>query len=130
MNETPGRIIVADAQEAELTTIVKALEDDGYAFVLASDGEEALRLAADQPPDLVILDAAIPKLDGFAVARALRERPETKKTAIIMVGEVQSTEVAARSFESGADDFIPKPLVPAHLRARVQTWLLRSQSRK
>ncbi len=96
---------------------------DGYRILETSDGEEALRLAADGAPDLVILDVMMPKLDGLEVTTRLRQTPATRRMPIILLtARVQEPDIT-RGFEAGADDYIKKPFSPQELSPRVQAIL-------
>jgi DNA-binding response OmpR family regulator len=123
---TPARtplILVAD-DEADIRSLVRyRLDRAGYEVVLAADGDEALALAIERPPDLAILDVMMPKLTGIEVTEKLRARPETRDIPIILLtARVQETDVE-RGFEAGADDYIKKPFSPQELRSRVQAIL-------
>ncbi len=98
------------------------LERAGYATVVAGDGASALDLAASRRPDLVVLDLGLPRLDGYAVARALRER---SAVPIIMLTARVDEADRLRGFEVGADDYVTKPFSPRELVARVGSVLRR-----
>jgi len=119
------KILIADDDESISKLLERTLRSDGYQVVMASDGEQAVALAIAEQPSLLILDLTMPKMDGYEVTRALRERPDTCHMCIILLTANHEEDSAARGFEEGANDFLLKPFTPAHLRARVQTWLLR-----
>jgi DNA-binding response OmpR family regulator len=108
--------------EKDIAGLVKhTLERGGTAVVeVAESGDQALRLAAEQPPDLVILDLNLPVLDGLEVCRLLRTRPATAKTPIIMLTARATESDRVIGLDAGADDYITKPFSPRELAARVR----------
>jgi DNA-binding response OmpR family regulator len=120
-------VLVAD-DDADIRALVTfRLERAGYDVLEASDGEEALRLAREQTPDLAVLDVMMPKLTGEEVTRRIRGEEATQRMPVILLtARVQEDDVA-RGFEAGADDYIKKPFSPQELRARVQAILGRSR---
>jgi DNA-binding response OmpR family regulator len=91
--------------------------------IQAHDGEEALRLAAEQQPDLAILDVMMPKLDGYEVTRRLRRDEATSRLPVILLTARSQEADVSQGFAAGADDYIRKPFSPDELRARVQAIL-------
>jgi DNA-binding response OmpR family regulator len=124
MNESSTPVVLVADDDADILALVKfRLERAGYAVLAASDGEEALRLATEQSPDLAVLDVMMPKLDGYEVTSRLRQREETRDVPVILLtARVQEADVA-RGFEAGADDYVKKPFSPQELGARVQAIL-------
>jgi DNA-binding response OmpR family regulator len=124
MNESSTPLVLVADDDADILALVKfRLERAGYAVLAASDGEEALRLATEQSPDLAVLDVMMPKLDGYEVTSRLRQREETRDVPVILLtARVQEADVA-RGFEAGADDYVKKPFSPQELGARVQAIL-------
>lgn len=129
MSNQPARILVADDDPEIRFLLETTLAADGYEILIAADGVEAIRVATQEHPSLVILDITMPEADGYEVMRALRAHEHTRHIPIIMLTAHRDEELAARSFEQGADDYLTKPLSPALLRGRVKTWLLRSAER-
>ena len=116
-------VLVADDDADILALVSFRLQRAGYDVVQAGDGEEALRLAREQRPDLAVLDVMMPRLTGDEVTRQLRASEETSRIPVILLtARVQEADVA-RGFEAGADDYIKKPFSPQELRARVQAIL-------
>ena len=115
--------------EKDIAGLVKhTLERGGGAIVeVAESGDQALRLAAEQPPDLVILDLNLPVLDGLEVCRLLRTRPATAKTPIIMLTARATESDRVIGLDGGADDYITKPFSPRELAARVRAVLRRGK---
>jgi CheY-like chemotaxis protein len=120
------RILIADDSPVLLGQLEDLLKLDGYEVLRAADGEMAVTLALKERPDMLILDLMMPKMDGFAVCKALRARPETRSLPIIVLTALEDAEDTQRGFKAGVNDYLLKPLVPPQLRARVRQWLLRT----
>jgi DNA-binding response OmpR family regulator len=119
-------VLVADDDEDILALIAFRLERSGCRVLRASDGEEALRVALEEVPDLAVLDVMMPRLDGHEVTRRIRANEKTSGIPIILLtARAQEDDVAA-GFEAGADDYVKKPFSPQELGARVQAILGRS----
>jgi two-component system alkaline phosphatase synthesis response regulator PhoP len=116
--------------EKDIAGLVKhTLERSGSAVVeVAESGDQALKLAAEQPPDLIILDLNLPVLDGLEVCRLLRTRPATARTPIIMLTARATESDRVVGLDAGADDYITKPFSPRELAARVRAVLRRGKS--
>ena len=121
-------VLVADDNGVVRDLVVFRLERSGYRVVAASDGQEALRIAREEVPDLAILDVMMPNLTGVEVTQRLRADDATSQIPVILLtARVQEVDIA-RGFDAGADDYIRKPFNPQELRARVQAILGRRQS--
>ena len=117
------RVLIADDDRDILELVGFRLETSGYDVLKAEDGEDALRVAAESAPDLVVLDVMMPKLDGYEVTRRLRAEEATARIPVILLtARVQEADIA-RGFEAGADDYLKKPFSPRELGARVQAVL-------
>ena len=116
-------VLVADDDEDILGLVSFRLERSGYAVAAAKDGEEALRLARELSPALVVLDVMMPRLDGYEVTRRLRDDEATRRIPVILLTARAQEADVARGFESGADDYLRKPFSPQELAARVQAVL-------
>ena len=117
------RVLIADDDRDILELVGFRLQTSGYDVLKAEDGEEALRVAAESTPDLVVLDVMMPKLDGYEVTRRLRAEEATARIPVILLtARVQEADIA-RGFEAGADDYLKKPFSPRELGARVQAVL-------
>jgi two-component system phosphate regulon response regulator PhoB len=123
---TPLILVVED--EAALVTLLRYnLEREGFRVAEARDGEEALLMAREQKPDLVILDWMLPLLSGLEVCRQLRRGPETRSVPIIMLTARGEEGDKLRGLDSGADDYVTKPFSPSELIARIRAGLRRSR---
>ena len=101
------------------------LERAGYNVIRAADGEEAVRLAEEKPPDICVLDVMMPKLDGLGVTRALRRHSATKSVPVLLLTARAADDDVARGMEAGADGYLRKPFSPQELAARVEQVLAR-----
>jgi CheY-like chemotaxis protein/class 3 adenylate cyclase len=95
------------------------LEDDGHDVVGAKDGIEALRLARERMPDLIITDVEMPGLDGFQVCKALKDDPVTAHIPVLICSTLGEATDLERGFDAGADDYLVKPVLPEELSTRV-----------
>ncbi|MBL8481067.1 MAG: response regulator, partial [Rhodocyclaceae bacterium] len=124
----PG-ILIVDDDTAAIQVIYTALKHLDARFIFATDGEQALRLAAERRPDLVLLDIQMPGMDGIETCRRLQEQPELAHIPVIFVTRYADPEHEARALAAGGTDFISKPYSPAVLQARIGTVLrLKRQS--
>lgn len=119
----PHILLLVDDEERNLGLLETLLSPHGWRTSRALEGETALRLAAAEAPDCILLDMMLPGLDGFEVCRRLKADPATSLIPVIMVTALQKREDRARGLEAGADDFISKPVNPEELRARVRSLL-------
>jgi DNA-binding response OmpR family regulator len=118
-------VLVADDEEDIRALVAFRLERAGYEVITAADGEEALTLATNRLPDLVVLDMMMPKATGLEVTRSLREHDETKDIPVILLTARAQEADVARGYEAGVDDYVKKPFSPQDLQLRVQTLLER-----
>ncbi len=121
----PGRVLLVEDDAALAELVSFHLERDGFTVERTPDGEEALLLAAENAPDLVLLDWMIEGISGIEVCRRLRRRPETANVPIIMLTARGEEEDRVRGLETGADDYVTKPFSPRELIARVAAVLRR-----
>ena len=116
-------ILIVDDHEDNVEVLRARLEAWGYRTATAMDGENALIQAAKVRPDLVLLDVMMPQIDGYEVARRLKADDDLRYIPIIMQTALDSTEDKVEGLESGADDYIAKPIDFAELKARVRSML-------
>jgi len=115
-------LIIEDTQENQ-DLLLYFLKPQRYQIVIATDGEEGLRLVEQERPDIILLDIMLPKLDGFAVCERIKNDRRTKFIPIIMITALKEMKDKIRSLEAGADDFITKPFENIELLARVKSLL-------
>jgi DNA-binding response OmpR family regulator len=121
MSSKTPTILVVDDIEANRETLRELLEDEDYCLVEAPDGPTALKLAAEVPPDLVLLDVMMPGMNGYEVCRRMRADARLAEVPIIMVTALDDQVSRIAGIEAGADDFVTKPFNRAELRARART---------
>ena len=121
---TPYVLVVED-EDALATLLHYNLDKEGYRVGVAGDGEEALIMANERAPDLVILDWMLPKVSGIEVCRRLRGRSETRNVPIIMLTARGEESDRIRGLDTGADDYVVKPFSMVELTARVRAVLRR-----
>ncbi|MBS4030402.1 MAG: response regulator transcription factor [Clostridiales bacterium] len=122
---TRGKILVVDDEKPIAEILRYNLEQEGFAVVLAFDGDEALRLLHSEKPDLVLLDVMLPKKDGFAVCGEIRR---VDNVPIIMLTAKDTELDKVLGLELGADDYVTKPFSAREVVARVKAQLRRSQT--
>src|SRR5688572_30272025 len=116
------RILVVDDDPRIAASVRRALVYEGYEVQVAADGRAALDLARDQPPDLVVLDLMLPRIDGMEVCRRLRADGDVP---ILMLTARDGTADRVQGLDSGADDYLVKPFAYEELLARVRALLRR-----
>ena len=120
-----GRILLVEDDPALAELLVWQFEREEFEVEQTADGEEALLLARENPPDVVLLDWMLESLSGIEVCRRLRRMPDTANVPIIMLTARGEEEDRVRGLESGADDYVTKPFSPRELVARVGAVLRR-----
>lgn len=122
----PPRVLVVEDEESLLFTLAHSLKREGYTVVTASRGDDGLRLAREQKPDLILLDVMLPGIDGIQVCRMLRRDSDVP---IIMLTALGGESDRVAGLDTGADDYIAKPFGMRELMARVRALLRRSGAR-
>lgn len=118
-------ILIADDEPDILEIISYNLSKEGYEVVTAQDGNEAIRLAMETKPQLLILDILMPYKSGMEVCQYLRMQPDFKETLIIFLTALNDEAIHVRGLENGADDYITKPISPKVLVSRVNALFRR-----
>ena len=121
-------ILVVDDEPSIRAVIRAALERAGHRLLEAADGAAALRMARSHPPDLIVLDIALPQLSGLKVCRQLKAEAATARTPVLLLtGLVEQTQRQAAA-EAGAEGLITKPFSPAGLVGQIEDTLRRTAS--
>jgi len=120
-----ARMLLVEDDEALAELLIYHFKREDFDVVHTPDGEEALLLAKEQTPDIVLLDWMVERLSGIEVCRRLRRAPETANVPIIMLTARGEEEDRVRGLETGADDYVTKPFSPRELVARVHAVLRR-----
>jgi DNA-binding response OmpR family regulator len=115
------KILVADDEQEIRNLLDHFLKGQGYEVILASDGNEALKLASEKNPQVIILDIKMPGLDGLEVCKRLREKEQTKLIPVIVITGFEDNKMEALNI--GADDFVNKPFDMAEISSRVKSAL-------
>ncbi len=123
MNHT---IVIADDDEDVVQQMQENLSADGHNVHVAENGQEALDLAKELQPDLVILDIVMPILDGFQTCKAIRDNPQTSATSVILLTSESIANDKIKGLKLGADDYLVKPLDMDEFNARVNSVLRRA----
>jgi class 3 adenylate cyclase len=129
-----GRLLVVDDNKVSRLLLARGLEQQGHSVAFAENGRQALEMLAAQPFDLVLLDVMMPELDGEQVLARVAHDPDLRDIPVIMISASEELDSVARCIELGAEDYLPKPLNPVLLRARINASLekkrLRDQQRE
>jgi len=120
-------VLVVDDEEDLLELVRYNLAREGYRVTGVGTGEDALKAARKQPPDLIVLDLMLPAVDGLEVCRRLKSDPKTRDIPIIMLTAKSEESDMVAGLERGADDYISKPFSPRVLSARVKALLRRRE---
>ena len=120
-----GRILIVDDDPAVLALLTANLERAGHTMYAANSGQEALAIAEEARPDLVLLDVNMPDLGGYAVCRELRERYGERLPILFISGERMDTGDRTAGLLIGGDDYLVKPSDPGELVARIRRYFVR-----
>jgi len=123
------KILIVDDEKQLVSLVSLHMKMSGYEVFSAKDGEDALVVAKEDAPDLVILDLMLPKMDGWEVCKRLRAETKAVDIPVIMLSARSEIEDKLKGFECGADDYITKPFSPRELVARVKRVLARFESK-
>lgn len=124
-----AKVLIVEDEETLARTLAEKLRSDGFTVITAADGEEGLEKIREERPDLIVLDIMLPKLDGLSLCRIVRRDTSTSHIPIIML-TARGTEVdKIVGLESGADDYVVKPLALGEFLARVRAVMRRAPGR-
>lgn len=116
-------LVVADDEPDILTLLGAILRGAGYDVMAAADGEEAVRMVEDHHPDLVVLDVAMPRMDGREATAAIRRSAHAERIPVLLISASTSDADRDLALGAGADAFVAKPFSPQALIARVRALL-------
>lgn len=122
-----GKVLVIDDEKPIAEILKYNLENEGFSVLVAYDGEEALRLAFLEKPDIILLDIMLPRIDGFSVCKQIRQKLDVP---IIMLTARESEIDKIMGLELGADDYVTKPFSIRELIARIKATLRRVKMQK
>jgi len=117
---TKKKILVVDDSKTALFMVTTILKKEPYQLLTATDGQQAVEVAAAEHPDLVLMDVVMPRMTGFEACRELKRREDTKSIPVILVttrGEEENVEIG---FECGCNDYVTKPVNGHELLAKVR----------
>jgi class 3 adenylate cyclase len=117
------RLLVVDDDMLNRDLLETYLSHLGAEVLTAFDGLQALEIAANDPPDVILMDISMPRMDGIEATRYLKSNPATQLVPIVIITALEGDEEKIRSLDSGADDFITKPYSPVMLLARLRSLL-------
>ena len=124
------KILIVDDDLDTLRLVGLMLQRQGYQISAATNGQQGLDKAFEEYPDLILLDVMMPDIDGYEVARRLRQNPSTINTPILMFTAKTQLDDKVAGFEVGVNDYLTKPTHPSELQARVKTLLARVGEKK
>ncbi len=124
---TQGSILVVDDDPVVRSLLSRSLEQSGHGVTTAKDGHEGLDLARAEPFDVILCDVLMPGIDGYEVLDQLKKDPKLRHIPVVMVTALDDVESAVRCIELGADDYLPKPIDPVVLGARINAGLTKKR---
>ncbi len=130
MNNSRYKILAVDDEPDILEIIGYNLNKEGYEVLKANNGADAVKIAREQRPDLIILDIMMPKMDGIETCRQIREIDKLKNTFVVFLTARDEEFVEIMGFSAGADDYISKPIKPRALLSRINAILRRSSGKE
>jgi predicted signal transduction protein with EAL and GGDEF domain/DNA-binding response OmpR family regulator len=126
---TQPEVLLVDDDEVNLLLTALALRERGFRLIEASSGDRAIELLRDSTPDIIVLDALMPGLDGFATCRALRQMPGMENVPVLMLTGLDDDASITRAYQAGATDFFVKATQWSLLAGRLQYLLRASRTR-
>jgi two-component system phosphate regulon response regulator PhoB len=125
-----GKILIVEDDRDIVEMVEYNLREEGYVTVSALNGEDGVRFAGSEQPDLIILDIMLPVIDGFEVCRTLKSDDKTSQIPIIILSAKSQETDKVVGLELGADDYVTKPFSPRELIARIRAIMRRGAERK
>ena len=118
-----GRILVVEDNQDNMTLVADVLHSLDYEVIQAFDGEQGVRLAAAEHPDLILMDLSLPRMDGWAATRLIKANPELREIPIIAVTAHAMVGDRERALEAGCDDYVAKPINLRELASKLNLFL-------
>jgi PleD family two-component response regulator len=119
----PARILIVDDERPNRQLLEVMLAPEGFLLLTAASGEEALAIVARQPPDLMLIDVLMPRMDGYEVAARIKGDVATRNISIILISGLDDSSARMLGRSTGAEDFLTKPVDRAELCMRVRKAL-------
>ncbi|MCK4390105.1 MAG: response regulator [Desulfobacterales bacterium] len=119
----PGKILIVDDNQDSRELVVKILKNRGYQTIEAVDGEEALKKAVAERPDLILMDRSLPRIDGYEVTRRLKSREEFKDIPIVALTAHAMRGDREKALEAGCEGYISKPINVRELPELITSYL-------
>lgn len=126
-NDTKGIVLVVDDSADALGILNESLVNEGYTVIVAMDGQQALAIANRLPPDIVLMDAIMPNMDGFETCKALKSNVVLSEVPVIFMTGLSDSENVIKGLEAGGVDYINKPVKLDELLARIKVHLKNSR---
>jgi len=123
-------VLIVDDVPENLSLLHDALDEAGYTVLVATNGESALQRARQSRPDVILLDAVMPGMDGFEVARRLKADPQTQPIPIVFMTGLTETEHVVAAFAAGGADYVTKPIRPPEVLARIAAHMQNARQMK
>lgn len=118
-----AKVLIVDDEPNNVDFLEQALEDSGYQLITATNGQEALDKIKSQQPDLVLLDLAMPIMDGFAVLERVKADSSLRDIPIIIISAEHDSKSVVRGIKQGAEDYLTKPVNAGMLVKKVKEYL-------
>ena len=123
-------VLIVDDVPENLSLLHDALDEAGYTVLVATNGESALQRARQSRPDVILLDAVMPGMDGFEVARRLKADPQTQPIPVVFMTGLTETEHVLAAFAAGGADYVTKPIRPPEVLARIAAHMHNARQMK
>lgn len=128
LHQTTDVVLIVDDVPENLSMLHDALDETGYMVLVATDGESAIQRARQGLPNVILLDAMMPGIDGFEVCRRLKADYATQHIPVIFMTGLTESEHVVAAFEAGGTDYVTKPLKPLEVLARIASHLQRARA--
>jgi DNA-binding NarL/FixJ family response regulator len=121
--DSRGKVLIVDDMPANLSLLSDTLDRQGYMVLIAINGAAAIQQVSLLKPDIILLDAIMPKMDGFATCRALKSATETQEIPVVFMTAMDDADAVVQAFQAGATDYVTKPVRQEELLARISTHM-------